>query len=81
MEIKARIDAAQTKIEKGKQEKTRAETQKETLEKQQADIIEKMKAEKVTPETIGTEIERLKKSVLDGLDEVEKLVPEVPSRV
>lgn len=79
MDIKARIEAAQARIEKGKQAKTRAETQKETLEKQQAEIITKMEAEGVKPETIGAEIDRLNKTVLEGLDEVEKLVPEVPS--
>lgn len=81
MDIKERIAAAQARIERGKQEKTRAETQKETLEKQQADIVAKMEAEGVKPETIGGEIERLKKTVLEGLEEVEKLVPEVPYRV
>lgn len=81
MDIKQRIADAQARIDRGKQEKTRAETQKETLEKQQAEIIAKMDAEGVKPETIGAEIERLKTTVLDGLAEVEKLVPEVPSRV
>lgn len=80
MEIKERIEAAQGRIDRGKQAKTRAETQKETLEKQQSEIIAKMEADGVTPETIGAEIDKLKKTVLEGLDEVEKLVPEVPSR-
>lgn len=79
MDINARITAAQGRIDRAKQAKTRLETQKEHLEKAQADVVEKMKAEGVAPDTIGAEIDRLKTTVLEGLDEVEELVPEVPS--
>ena len=77
MTVQERIEAAKKNLEAAEKAKAIAETQLETANKQCDEVIEKMKAYNVTPENIGTEIERLTADVDKQLAEIEASIPEV----
>jgi len=72
--ITARLDALKNQIEKGKVEKTRAETNLQTYEKQRDEVVAQMAEMGVTPETVEAEIERLGKEIEEGLQQAEELL-------
>lgn len=62
-------------IERAKTERTKAETNKETLEKRQEELLAECKALGVKPENLEAEIERLDMAIQDGLKQAEELIP------
>jgi|LSQX01.1.fsa_nt_gb chromosome segregation ATPase len=73
-DITARLNNLKEQIEKGKIEKTRAETNLQTYEKQRDEVVAQMAELGVTPETVDAEIERLDKEIEDGLRRAEELL-------
>ena len=65
-----------TAIEKAKVARTKAETNKESLEKRQAELLAECKALGVEPENLAAEIYRLDAAIQDGLKRARELVPE-----
>ena len=63
-------------IERAKTERTKAETNKESLEKRQSEVLAECKALGVEPENLAAEIERLDVAIQDGLTQARRLVPE-----
>lgn len=72
--ITARLDALKKQIETGKVEKTRAETNLQTYEKQRDEIVGQMAELGVTPETVDGEIERLGQEIEADLARAEELL-------
>jgi septation ring formation regulator EzrA len=73
-DITARLDALKRQIEQGKIEKTRAETNLQTYEKQRDEIVAQMAELGVTPETVDAEIKQLNWEIKDGLRQAEELL-------
>lgn len=74
IDITARLNSLKAKIEQGKVEKTRAETNLESYTKQRDEIVAEMAQYGVTPETIDGEIERLEKEIEADLAKAEELL-------
>ncbi len=72
--ITARLENLKSQIESGKVEKTRAETNLQTYEKQRDEIITQMAELGVTPETVDNEIARLEQQIEADLREAEGLL-------
>lgn len=72
--ITARLDGLKSQIEKGKVEKTRAETNLESYTKQRDEVIKEMADLGVTPETVDAEIEKLDAEIEAGLAKAEELL-------
>lgn len=77
MDAKNRIEIAKVRIEKAKNAKLVAETQKAGAEKEVKAVIEKMAELGVTPDTIAEEIAKLQAEVEANLTKVEQLIPTV----
>lgn len=77
MDAKNRIEIAKVRIEKAKNAKLVAETQKAGAEKEVKAVIEKMAELGVTPDTIAEEIAKLQAEVEANLSKVEQLIPTV----
>ncbi len=74
MDITARLNNLKKKIEEGKVEKTRAETNLQNYTKQRDDIVAEMAELGVTPETVDQEIERLDAEIEESLKQAEELL-------
>lgn len=72
--ITDRLESLKADIDRGKTEKTRAETTLESLNKQRKEIEAELKALGVKPENLDAEIERLDKEIREGLVEAERLL-------
>lgn len=70
-----RLQAAKNAIERAKTDRTRAETTKESLEKQRDGIIEEIKALGVDPENLDATIADLDTRIQDDLAKLEQLIP------
>jgi len=73
-DVVSRLNNLKEQIERGKIEKTRAETNLQTYEKQRDEVVTEMAEFGVTPETVDAEIERLDKEIEDGLRQAEELL-------
>ena len=74
LDITARLNSLKSQIDTGKTEKTRAETNLQTYEKQRDEVIKEMAELGVTPETVDAEIERLDKEIEADLSKAEELL-------
>ena len=72
--VTERLESLKRQIEQGKTEKTRAETNLESLNKQKAEIYAELAELGVKPEGLDAEIERLKVEIDAGLAEAERLL-------
>ena len=75
-DVTVRLNSLKSQIEQGKVEKTRAETNLQTYEKQRDEVVAQMAEMGVTPETVEAEIERLGKEIEEGLQQAEELLKE-----
>ena len=73
-DVTVRLNNLKSQIEQGKVEKTRAETNLQTYEKQRDEVVAQMAEMGVTPETVEAEIERLDKEIEEGLQQAEELL-------
>ena len=73
-DVTVRLNNLKSQIEQGKVEKTRAETNLQTYEKQRDEVVAQMAEMGVTPETVEAEIERLGKEIEEGLQQAEELL-------
>lgn len=73
-DITVKLNNLKTQIEKGKVEKTRAETNLESYTKQRDEIVKEMAELGVTPETVDAEIERLDTEIEADLAKAEELL-------
>lgn len=74
LDITVKLNNLKTQIEKGKVEKTRAETNLESYTKQRDEIVKEMAELGVTPETVDAEIERLDTEIEADLAKAEELL-------
>ena len=77
--VTERLENLKRQIEQGKTEKTRAEANLESLEKQRAEIEAELAEMGVKPDELDSEIEKLRGEIEAGLSEAERLLrgPEV----
>ena len=73
-DITARLNNLKAQIEKGKTEKTRAETNLESYTKQRDEVVAQMAELGVTPETVDGEIEKLNVEIEADLKQAEELL-------
>ena len=73
-DVLTRLNSLKAQIEQGKNEKARAEANKETYEKQKQEIINQLAELKVTPENLDAEIARLDTEIQQGLAKAEQLL-------
>lgn len=73
-DVLTRLNALKAQIEQGKNEKARAEANKETYEKQKQEIIAQLAELGVTPENLDAEIQRLDTEIQQGLAKAEELL-------
>ena len=73
-DLTVRLNAIKTTIERGKQEKARAEATLETLAAQRTAINTECAKLGVDPENLDAEIERLRKEMESKLAEAERLL-------
>jgi chromosome segregation ATPase len=74
VDIAARLNNLKSQIEKGKVEKTRAETNLALYTKQRDEIISQLTALGVTPEGLDAEIARLDQEIGENLVRAEELL-------
>ena len=73
-DVLTRLNSLKTQIDQGKNEKARAEANKETYEKQKQEIIAQLAELKVVPENLDAEIQRLENEIQQGLAKAEELL-------
>lgn len=73
-DVLTRLNSLKAQIEQGKNEKARAEANKETYEKQKQEIINQLAELKVAPENLDAEIARLDTEIQQGLAKAEQLL-------
>ena len=73
-DITARLNSLKSQIDTGKTEKTRAETNLQTYEKQRDEVVAEMAELGITPETVNAEIARLDAEIEADLSKVEELL-------
>jgi len=73
-DVLTRLNSLKTQIEQGKNEKARAEANKETYEKQKQEIIAQLAELQVAPENLDAEIVRLDAEIQQGLTKAEELL-------
>ena len=73
-DILTRLNSLKAQIEQGKNEKARAEANKETYEKQKQEIINQLAELKVAPENLDAEIARLETEIQQSLAKAEELL-------
>ena len=73
-DVLTRLNNLKAQIEQGKNEKARAEANKETYEKQKQEIINQLAELKVAPENLDAEIARLDTEIQQGLAKAEQLL-------
>jgi len=74
--ITVKINSLKAAIEKGKEERVKAQTNKETYEKQLKETEDEIRALHVEPAKIETVIAELGAEIEKNLAEVEALIPE-----
>jgi len=77
MDIKERIQSAKNKVSAAEKAEIAAKQDLKNYTEQRDEVITKMKEYGVTPETAQDELTTLEASILDNLEKVEKLTPEV----
>jgi len=77
LDVKDRIATAKDRVKKAEQAEVAAKQDLKNLTAQRDEVVEKLKEKGVTPETAPAELERLEKSVLENLEKVETMTPEV----
>ncbi|MBU7006347.1 hypothetical protein [Phosphitispora fastidiosa] len=75
-DVTAKINSLKTAIEKGKEERVKAQTNKETYEEQLRKNDEEIRALHVEPAEIETVLAELGTEIEKDLAEVETLIPE-----
>ena len=70
-----RLQAINKALEKAKTDRTRAETTKESLEKQREGIIEEIKALGVDPDNLDATIAELDTKIQTDLASLEQMIP------
>lgn len=73
-DVLTRLNSLKAQIEQGKNEKARAEANKETYEKQKQEIISQLAELQVAPENLDAEIARLECEIQQGLTKAEQLL-------
>ena len=73
-DILTRLNNLKAQIEQGKNEKARAEANKETYEKQKQEILNQLAEMQVSPENLNAEIARLDTEIQQGLAKAEQLL-------
>ncbi len=73
-DVTNRLNSLKAEIERGKTEKTRAETNLESYTKQKDEVVAQMAELGVTPETVDAEITKLDQEIVDGLAKAEELL-------
>ena len=74
-----RLNNLKAQIDQGKNEKARAEANKETYEKQKQEIINQLAEVGVAPENLDAEISRLDSEIQQGLAKAEQLLNPQPT--
>lgn len=74
-----RLNNLKTQIDQGKNEKARAEANKEAYEKQKQEIISQLAELQVAPENLDAEIARLDTEIQQGLAKAEQLLNPQPT--
>jgi chromosome segregation ATPase len=73
-DVLTQLNSLKQQIDQGKNEKARAEANKETYEKQKQEIINQLAELKVAPENLDAEIARLDTEIQQGLAKAEQLL-------
>ena len=73
-DTQGRLNSLKAEIERGKTEKTRAETNLESYTRQKDEVVAQMAELGVTPETVDAEITKLDQEITDGLAKAEELL-------
>ena len=73
-DTQGRLNSLKAEIERGKTEKTRAETNLQNYTKQKDEVVAQMAELGVTPETVDAEITKLDQEITDGLAKAEELL-------
>jgi chromosome segregation ATPase len=76
LQIEERIKVIKNKIDRAKNERIRAITKLEGLEKEEKEILEQLKELGVEPEQLADEIARLEKEIAEELSNIEQLLPQ-----
>lgn len=77
-DVLTRLNNLKTQIDQGKNEKARAEANKETYEKQKQELIAQLAELQVAPENLDAEIARLESEIQQGLAKAEGLLNPQP---
>ena len=75
--VENRISTLKAKLEQKKNERTRAEANLETAEKQLQDVSDKIKALGYEPEQLPAEIEALEENIETNLVQAEKILADM----
>ena len=78
-DVLTRINSLKAQIDQGKNEKARAEANKETYEKQKQEITAQLAELQVAPENLDAEIQRLDSEIQQGLAKAEQLLNPQPT--
>ena len=73
-DVAGRLNSLKAEIERGKTEKTRAETNLESYTRQKDEVVAQMAERGVTPETVDAEITKLDQEITDNLAKAEELL-------
>lgn len=73
-DVLARLNNLKAQIEQGKNEKAKAEANKETYEKQKQEIIAQLAELQVAPENLDAEIAKLETEIQQALAKAEELL-------
>ena len=73
-DVLTRLNSLKAQIDQGKNEKARAEANKETYEKQKQEILGQLAEMQVSPENLDAEIARLEAEIQQGLAKAEELL-------
>lgn len=74
--VEARIDSLKKRLEAKKDERNKAQANLEVQEKQLAEVTAQIKALGYEPEQLPEEIAKLEASILDNLNEAERILNE-----
>lgn len=73
-DVLTQLNSLKQQIDQGKNEKARAEANKETYEKQKQEIINQLAELKVAPENLDTEVSRLDNEIQQALAKAKHLL-------
>ena len=74
LSLTQRLESLKQSVERGKNERARAEATLESLQKQEAEIHAELAELGVAPENLEAEIKRVRETVEQGLLEAERLL-------